>query len=235
MAKFCFDLRELTISNRNHSLMIEGINFTLEPPHRSMSLLADSGIGKTTIFKSLFSKYIELWSIEKPFRFECKHSYNKYSFDNKDIQKNRIPISIGFASQFPYFLESQTGYQNIFAPLKWRKINWSEEEKEKHIELFCLQNIASRQLSILSGGERQLINIARMMVLSPSIAIIDECFSSMNEQMAHTHINILKDKFPNTLFLITSHRTNDINSFSGKSLSLKRKQYKSGKFFVTQE
>ncbi|WP_369334490.1 ATP-binding cassette domain-containing protein [Candidatus Thiosymbion oneisti] len=52
------------------------------------------------------------------------------------------------------------------------------------MEKWGLGDFAEKPLSILSGGQRQLVNLARALVIKPGIVIIDECFSSMNENMA---------------------------------------------------
>ena len=101
------------------------------------------------------------------------------------------------------------------------------------MRLFTLEDLAERQLSILSGGQRQLVNIARTMVLKPRLAIIDECFSSMNEEMARKYIDIIKRGFPNCFFLLTSHRQADVQYFGSEAMRLTKNQYKSGQTYVT--
>jgi len=230
---FEFDLKRLRIQNRKAMLTIEGIKFNLAENEKSFAILGDSGIGKTTIFRSLFSRYLESWSIERHFTFDCLHKFDGREFDHNDILKNKNIPSIGFATQAPYFFNSETVFENIFLPLKWKKLKMSDEDKNKYISLFELNELKSMNVSILSGGQKQLINIARMLVLKPQIAIIDECFSSMNEGMSSQYINILKTRFNDVIFLITSHRKFDVEKFGCRYISLYKEQFRGGGYYVT--
>jgi len=235
MTGFKFDLKELTIGDKKHTLTIEGIHFCLNSPERSIALLGDSGMGKTTIFRSLLSKYVQKWSLHSSFRFDCVHKLNDREFSAEDIQNDRRIVKIGFATQFPYFFESQTVFENVFAPLKWKKLKLDRKNKEEYLKKFGLDTLTQKSISILSGGQRQLANIARMLVVKPQLAIIDECFSSMDEKMAYEKIKFILDYFNDIIFLVTSHRQSDVEAFGGKVIRLKKEQHRSGKFYVTQE
>lgn len=223
------------ITDGLHELAIEGIEFSLVQGQQSVGFVADAGVGKTTIFRSLFSKYVEIWSLEHAFRFSCEHTYNGKKFTHLDIKENNVPVGIGFASQYPYFFDEHTVFDNIFAPLRWKGMRMADNERNKFIALLDLSEISTRTMSNTSGGQRQLVNIARMMVTNPQIAIIDECFSSMNEEMACFYIDKLKDVFKNTLFIVTSHRRSDIEHFGSKIVRLKKNKHRSGRLYVTQE
>jgi len=235
MNSFNFNLKELSISNGSSVLRIEGINFSVEQSEKAISILGESGMGKTTIFKSLFPRYIALWSIERGFKFSCLHSYNGQTFDDTDIVRGKVPAKIGYATQTPYFFCSETVKENLFAPLKWKGIFWTEDRKEKYIQNLQLDCLVNKEMSILSGGEAQLINVSRMLVLEPDIAIIDECFSSMDEQMSQKYIELMKQLFPNCIFLLTSHRRSDVERFGGKIIRLMKESYKSGSYYVSQK
>jgi len=90
-------------------------------------------MGKTTVFKSLFPRYLAVWSMEKHFKLLCSHSYNDKTFDGRDIFRGVVPIKIGFATQTPFFFNKETVKENLFAPLKWKGIFWSEEQKKAYI------------------------------------------------------------------------------------------------------
>lgn len=229
-----FRLNRLSIQNQKSSLTIEGINFHLEKNENSFAILGDSGIGKTTIFRSLFTRYIQYWSTEKKFSFECSHNYNGKLFNHNSIAKNVDTPLIGFATQSPYFFNTEKVNDNLFIPLNWKSIKWSDEDKANYLKLFEIEDLSLNNIDILSGGQKQLINIARMLVLKPNIAIIDECFSSMNEAMAEKYIDLLKNKFKDTIFLITSHRHTDVSYFGCKYITLKKENYKGGGYYVTQ-
>ncbi len=234
MKKFSFLLQELVITNKRHTLHVENISFSIGQSSNTVALIGESGMGKTTIFKSLFPRYIENWSLEPGFRFAANHSYDNVPFTNQDIRQNKLPTSIGFASQSPFFLEDYTASDNIFYPLDWTKRgNFSADEKNCYLDKWKISKLADKPLSILSGGQRQLVNLARALVINPKIVIIDECFSSMNESMAKQYISFLKEDYPDTYFIVTSHRKTDIRTFDCAILNLKRVDTKRGHSAVT--
>nr|WP_279381418.1 ATP-binding cassette domain-containing protein [Candidatus Thiosymbion oneisti] len=94
---------------------IEDISFSIGNESCAVALVGESGMGKTTIFKSLFPRFINDWSIEPGFRFSAKHSFNNTSYTDREIQRNIMPTTIGFASQLPFFLEEHTASDNIFS------------------------------------------------------------------------------------------------------------------------
>lgn len=231
-----FSLNELVLKNDKHELHIEGINFEVGKTHGAVALIGESGLGKTTIFKSLFPKYIELWRLNSQHRFSANHSFDGKEFNEVDIQKNALPIKIGFANQLPYFLEGNTTLDNIFFPLKWTNANnLSQEKRVQYIETWSLADLAAKPLSLLSGGERQIVNLARAMVTNPDVVIIDESFSSMNEKLAEAYIYLLKDNYPDVCFIVTSHRHSDIVQFECPVFTLKKELGRAGHLVVTLE
>ncbi|MCI5119853.1 MAG: ATP-binding cassette domain-containing protein [Candidatus Electrothrix sp. AUS4] len=236
MPLFNFSLNELVLKNDTHELRVEGIKFKVGKDNCAVALIGESGMGKTTIFKSLFPKYLELWRMSKQHRLSVNHSFNGDKFDEIDIQKNRLPLTIGFANQSPYFLEENSTTDNIFFPLKWTNTSQISSEKQlEYLSTWRIDNIAAKPLSILSGGQRQIVNLARVMVTKPDVLIIDECFSSMNEKLAKFYITLLKENYSDVCFIVTSHRHSDIEQFECTSFTLKKEQGRAGYFVVTLE
>ncbi len=234
MNQFVFSLHELVIRNEKHVLRIEDISFSVGNKSCAIALIGESGIGKTTIFKSLFPIYIRNWSLKPGFSFSAHHSFNNKLYTDKEIKSNRMPTTIGFASQLPFFIEECSASDNIFFPMKWtRNSTITNEQKKDYIEKWGLTKIAEKPMSILSGGQRQLVNLARALVLHPGVVIIDECFSSMNEEMAKKYIAFLSKEYSSTCFIVTSHRKTDIRNFGCPVLNLKRQQTRRGHFVVT--
>ena len=69
--------------------------------------------------------------------------------------------------------------------------------------------------------------------LNPYVAIIDECFSNMDEQTSNKIIQLIKKEYSNTYFLFTSHRKTEIDFFGADTRLLMRKQRKGGQPHIT--
>ena len=166
MSNFKFNLNLLRIGNNGRRLVIEDVNFELTPNNKYLAILGDSGIGKTTVFKSLFPTYLKIWKSEGIFEIECEHEINGQVITQQTVWKDHPNNSIGFATQIPYFFNERTAGENLFFPLKWKGINWSVDQKSEYLTKFELTPLADAQMSELSGGQRQLLNIARMLILN---------------------------------------------------------------------
>lgn len=233
MSNLIFGLNKLRISSKQRVLNIENIEFTLDPAKKAVALLGESGIGKTSIFKSLFRTYINSWEKDSQLQFECKHIINGNEYDEKEIRCGKERPNFGFATQVPYFDNSKTVEDNLFFPLKWSKNKWTKQEKNDFIGKFELEHLINANMFELSGGQRQIINIARVFLSSPKLVIIDECFSNMNEDLARKYMDILRTTYPNCLFIITSHRISDIVYFQAQQVRIEKKAHQNGVNYVT--
>lgn len=233
MDKLTFGLNKLRINSKKRVLNIENVEFNLNTDKNSIAITGESGIGKTSIFKSLFRTYIDLWHHESQLQFECQHVINGNTLTHIDIQNNKIKPNFGFATQVPYFDNSKSVKENLFFPLKWIKEKWTTENKNDFIELFELEHLINANMHELSGGQRQIVNIARVFLSKPELVIIDECFSNMNESLAKKYIDILKSNFNECLYIITSHRKSDIEHFDSQIVNIGMKEHQNGINYVS--
>jgi ABC-type multidrug transport system ATPase subunit len=228
-----FNLNRLMLSSRSRTLIIEGVHFELTPAKKYLAILGDSGIGKTTVFKSLFPVYLNIWKLDGTVELECEHEIDGQKITLQTILENKLDNVIGFATQVPYFFDERTVGENLFFPLKWKNLVWEDDQKKEYLANFELTELANAKMSELSGGERQLLNIARMLILKPRLAIIDECFSNMDERLSSKTIQIIQKKYQDTYFLFTSHRKTEIDLFNADTRLLIKQFFRSGKPYVT--
>lgn len=228
MENFKFNLKKLKISSIDklfgiyRVLHLENIRFELKNENNAVAILGPSGIGKTSIFKSMFSTYINDWRTQKEFEFKCEHVFKEKIINESIIIEGKERVNFGFATQVPYFFHRKTVAANVFAPLKWKKIKKDNKFKSDYLKIweFDKLNITDAKMITLSGGQRQVVNLARTFVLNPEVAIIDECFSSMDKSLAMRYIDIIKLHFPNSIFILTSHRVSDIEYFGADKIKL---------------
>ena len=96
---------------------------------------------------------------------------------------------------------------------------YSEEEINKVISITGLSSILDKKSfgintflygggEELSGGERQLILVARALMSSNNIIILDESLSEINEDLEDKIINNIIEHYQNKTLIYVSHRNN---------------------------
>ena len=119
---------------------------------------------------------------------------------------------MGFVYQFHYLLNELSAQENVSLPLKLNNVN-QDEANAASIEILDSLGLGHRidhKPSELSGGEKQRVAIARSLVHSPSLVILDEPTGDLDTQTSLEVINSLK-KFVSdkkSSLLIATHDNN---------------------------
>lgn len=164
-------------------------------------IIGESGCGKTTLLKLLTG-------LLKP------HEGSIY-FDNNDITKlDANERNLSYISQEFALYPHLTVFDNIAYPLKISKVPSEEirlrvNEMLKMLDLVPYQTRKPRQLSI---GQRQRVALGRALVKRPSLILLDEPFSNLDEPLKKELIDLIKEiknKLPIT-FIYVTHRLDEI-------------------------
>ncbi|MHA2053978.1 MAG: ABC transporter ATP-binding protein [Candidatus Hodarchaeales archaeon] len=133
-----------------------------------LGIVGPSGSGKTTLLKVL-SLLVNVKSVR-----------GKYLYNNQEIIPNStnnkllvIRKNIIYIHQFPILFKGSVKY-NIYYGLKLRKQPIDNEFIHSLISSFKLDDLLNRNVSSLSGGEKQRVCILRAMVLKPRVLLLDE-------------------------------------------------------------
>jgi len=126
----------------------------------AMALLGRNGVGKTTTLNAIMGL--------------IRHHGGRVSFDGKDITalapEQRAAAGIGWVPQERGIFRSLTVEENITAVA--RPGRWSLDAV---YELFPrLEERRGNYGGQLSGGEQQMLSVARALVLNPAILLLDE-------------------------------------------------------------
>jgi ABC-type lipoprotein export system ATPase subunit len=101
---------------------------------------------------------------------------------------------IGFVFQNYHLIDELTVYENIEAPLLYQKIK-SSERKGKIAEVLDRFNIVAKKDLFpyqLSGGQQQLVGIARAIIAQPNLLLADEPTGNLNSTQGEEIMDLLK-------------------------------------------
>jgi len=138
-------------------------------------LLGSSGSGKTTILRLLAG----LESIDSG---KIYLNGKLASADNK-ILLPPAKREIGFIFQDLALWPHMTVYENIAFGLKVNKVRRAEEKITDILNFLGIQGYQNKYPSQLSGGQQQLVAIARSLVLNPKILLMDEPLANLDVKL----------------------------------------------------
>jgi ABC-type lipoprotein export system ATPase subunit len=138
-------------------------------PGEFVSVMGPSGAGKSTLLHIL-GLHDSAWSGEY---FLMGHAIHALAPKERSALQKR---HIGFVFQSYHLLDNLTVYENIELPLSYRDVRRSERQSIVAEILDRFGIVAKKDLypSQLSGGQQQLVGVARAIVASPSVILADE-------------------------------------------------------------
>ena len=177
-------------------------------------ILGKSGSGKTTLLKNLKKEIIPHGT-----------RTGEVIYQGKDILEQDTSLSIGFVMQNT---ESQIVCDKVWHELAFGLENLALNQKTMHAKVaetcyfFDLQNLYERDVHTLSGGEKQLMNIASIMVTKPDVLILDEPFSKLDVTAKEELLKYLKklnDELGTTI-IIAEHRLEEVMPYCNKIMMM---------------
>lgn len=152
-----------------------------------VSIMGPSGAGKSTLLNIL-------GMLEAP-------TYGQYEFMGEDVsalkESKRIALyrhHIGFVFQAYHLIDEMTVAENIEAPLLYKKVGSSERKSRVADILDRFNMVAKKDLfpNQLSGGQQQLVGVARALVAQPSIILADEPTGNLQSAQALQIMDLFK-------------------------------------------
>ena len=112
-------------------------------------------------------------------------------------QKDRLALQkkhIGFVFQSYHLLDNLTVYENLEVPLSYRDVPRSQRQSIVSDTLDRFQIVAKKDLypSQLSGGQQQLVGVARAVVASPGLILADEPTGNLHSDQAREIMELFK-------------------------------------------
>lgn len=152
-----------------------------------LSVMGPSGSGKSTLLNVI-------GMLDEP-------SEGKYVFMDQDVYKLRekhrsqlYKTHIGFVFQAYHLIDELTVYENIETPLIYQDIKGSERKAIVADALDRFQIVGKKDLfpTQLSGGQQQLVGIARALVANPKLILADEPTGNLNSKQGEEIMDLFK-------------------------------------------
>ena len=153
-----------------------------------VSIMGPSGSGKSTLLHIL-------GLLEEPSEGEyllMDEQVHKLS-DKKRTQLHRN--AIGFVFQAYHLIDELTVYENIETPLLYKGVSGSERKSKVAEILDRFQMVAKKDLfpSQLSGGQQQLVGVARALVADPKVIFADEPTGNLHSEQSDEIMQLFKE------------------------------------------
>ena len=134
-----------------------------------VSIMGPSGAGKSTLLH-IIGMHDTAWSGE--YYFLDKSVPKLGNKDRATLRNNNI----GFVFQSYHLLDHLTVYENLDIPLSYRDFGRKERESLVADTLDRFRIVGKKDLypSQLSGGQQQLVGVARAVIAKPKLILADE-------------------------------------------------------------
>jgi ABC-type lipoprotein export system ATPase subunit len=152
-----------------------------------ISIMGPSGSGKSTILHIL-------GMLDTPTAGEY-HFFNEAVHNMKEKKLADLHKTyIGFVFQQYHLIDELTVYENLETPLLYQKIK-SDERRGKIAEILDRFNIVAKKdlfPNQLSGGQQQLVAIARAVIAQPKLILADEPTGNLHSEQGKEVMELLK-------------------------------------------
>jgi len=186
------DVKNLTKSFDNH-LALDGIDLTVEPGE-TLAIFGPNGAGKTTLIKILAS-------IMKP-------SAGEVFINGFDIKHNAEDVrsQIGIVSHQTFLYNNLTAYENLLFYSRMYDVADFKQRIYQVVSMVGMQLRMHDGISTLSRGMQQRLSIARCLIHKPSIILLDEPETGLDQQAISMLWGALKeDGVKKRTIVFTSH------------------------------
>jgi ABC-type lipoprotein export system ATPase subunit len=170
----------------NRVFLLKDVNLTINEGE-FISIMGPSGSGKSTLL-NVIGLLDEFDEGEYNFLTQPVHQL-------KEKHKSQLYKShIGFVFQAYHLIDELTVYENIETPLLYQNIKLSERQAIVADILDRFNIVGKKDLfpTQLSGGQQQLVGVARALVAKPKLILADEPTGNLNSKQGQEIMELFK-------------------------------------------
>ncbi len=180
-----------------------------------LSIMGPSGSGKSTLL-NVIGMLDEFDEGEFTFLEESVHTIK---------EKHRAKLYkeyIGFVFQAYHLIDELTVYENIETPLLYKSIK-SSERKALVADMLDRFNIVGKKdlfPSQLSGGQQQLVGIARALIAKPKLILADEPTGNLNSKQGEEIMELFKELNQEGVTIIQATHSESNASYGTRTINM---------------
>jgi putative ABC transport system ATP-binding protein len=156
-------------------------------PGEFVTIMGPSGAGKSTLL-SILGMLDGAWNGEYYFLDEAVHKLNVK-------QRNELhKYNIGFVFQSYHLIDTLTVYENLEIPLSYKNIPHKERASLVCDALDRFNIVGKKDLfpNQLSGGQQQLVGVARAVIQNPRLILADEPTGNLHSAQGEEIMQLFK-------------------------------------------
>ena len=174
-------------TGNNRTFLLKDVNLHVKEGE-FISIMGPSGSGKSTLL-NVIGMLDEFNEGEYNFLHESVHKL-------KERQRTSLYKQyIGFVFQAYHLIDELTVYENIETPLIYQNVKGSERKAMVADILDRFNIVGKKDLfpTQLSGGQQQLVGIARALIAKPKLLLADEPTGNLNSKQGEEIMNLFKE------------------------------------------
>src|SRR5499427_2508852 len=173
-------------SKAGETFLLRRIHFTVAPGE-FVTIMGPSGAGKSTLL-SILGMLDHDWSGE--YRLLDNEVHRMKPRERSDLNKKYV----GFVFQQYHLLDNLTVAENLDIPLSYRNVKGSERAAIVADTLDRFQIVGKKDLfpNQLSGGQQQLVGVARALIAKPRLLLADEPTGNLHSDQGREIMRLFK-------------------------------------------
>ncbi|WP_420548038.1 ABC transporter ATP-binding protein [Curvivirga sp.] len=184
-----FSIENYNFSYGSNQILSE-VNFNEIPKGKLVGLLGANGVGKSSFLRSIAGLETYTGSVK---------------LDGKELQDQSMYKRMQLVGYMPQTLPqatSLTAYESVFSACRAVRPDLTRQAVENRIEdVFAtlgIRQLAFKTLARMSGGQRQMVGLAQVIVKKPDLLLLDEPTSALDLRWQISVFNVVKQMLLNS-------------------------------------
>lgn len=208
------DIDKFVDSKYQRTFILKGIDLEIEQGE-FVTIMGPSGAGKSTLM-NIIGMLDEPSQGEYYFYDEPIHRMKERK--RSDMHKHHI----GFVFQAYHLIDELTVYENIETPLLYKGVK-SKERKSMVAEMLDrFQMVAKKDLfpEQLSGGQQQLVGVARALIGEPKLLLADEPTGNLHSDQAEEIMELFQKLNKEGMTIVQVTHSKDNAAYGSRTIQL---------------